>query len=88
MKLHTTIDDLITQEITPALEGVEPGFDTAKLVEEMWEAGLIEYVTTGNLSYDGYRLVDKEDDGPDFWDLVQKIDAEATPTTAERGDDA
>lgn len=90
MKLHTTIDDLIAQEITPSLDGAEPNFDVDKLVEELEKAGFIEYVTTGNLSCDGFRFVHK-DGGPSFWDLVQQIDAEAVAeaaeATAEQGDD-
>lgn len=69
MNTHTTIADLIAREITPALDDVSPGFDTSKLVSELEKAGLIECVPGG------FRLVTS----PDFWTLVQQIDAETAP---------
>ena len=70
---YTTLADLVEQEITPALNGVEPNFDTAGFIETLIDLGLIEYVQDQH----GFQLYTDDGLTPAFSELVTEFDLAA-----------
>lgn len=75
-KVYTTKDELIQQEIVPALNGVEENFDLDAFVLALDEGGFIVHWASLQ-SEIGWSLEIPEET---FWDLVQDYDQIAYDT--------
>lgn len=71
---YATLKDLIDREITPALDGVEPNFNTEDFVKALRDADLIVWHDIRQ----GFELIsDEGGNTPGFWELVEQFDTEA-----------
>lgn len=70
MTTYTTLRDLIDQEIAPALDGVDEGFDVDALVRILRDSDLIVYDGRG------FTMPGDPDSGATeaFWEAVQAVD--------------
>lgn len=78
IRYHTTLQDLIDQELVDALNGASHLFDMVAFVEALRDEELIEFDEARQAFY----LIPESDDPLDdawrhFWGLVQDFDIEA-----------